>query len=158
MRYASRYLFCIILLLSARVFALPCATTGKITYRDESIEKVLSDCGAPLEKKSYTKEIITAQRLVFYKNIAGQNQKLSITLNNNQVSNIEVGKDNVSSTNICGTAIKVNDDMQSVISSCGNPNYTKTLNSIRIEVIEMKYSTISPQIWVFENGKLVDWK
>src|SRR5689334_5803398 len=112
MNYLSKYFPFLMLILSVQAYALPCSTTGSITSRGDSIEQVLAACGAPYNKKNYTKTVITANRLVYYKNAAGKTLKLSITLNNNQVVNIEVDKENVPSSNICGNFINVGDNAQ----------------------------------------------
>lgn len=154
----SKYLTVLLLLVCTQIHALPCATTGKDTEKGDTIEQVLAKCGAPYDRKSYTTTIITAQRLVYYKSMAVQQFTLAVTLNNDQVSNLELNHNAVSNTNICGNVINVGDAGKKVLASCGNPNVTSTLASKNVEVTEMKYANISPVTWVFENGKLVDWK
>src|SRR5438128_2336437 len=137
----KQILFVILFFISMSVFALPCPKTGNIIYKGDSIDDVKNACGKPDSVSTDLKVINKVQKWVYYRSqfYNQPNIKLSILIQNNAVVNIKAGRDNVTSTNLCGVIFSISDNSQQVLNACGEPLLRENLEVQTIPVTIMKY-------------------
>lgn len=176
---------CIILPMHA--YALSCPNNGDVLQTGYTLEQVMQHCGKPVSTNNYTTTKNDSEELIYYKNnINSDNIKVTVLVNNDRVANIHIvtnpkqctnatssndqssppktvttcppTEQNVNSSSVCGRLIQIGSGINYVRSACGTPAEQKTLQTTTTQVSELTYSGAGPNVLVFENGTLTDWK
>jgi hypothetical protein len=166
-----RYLLFLFLVFPLSSFGLSCPNSLHLIDKGDTIDYVLNRCGKPLSQREYTKATSSMQQWTYYKtdnpndpdNPALPKSKLIIIFNNGRVDSIHlnVGSPNtqdVTNTNTCGRSINTTNTMQDIQLSCKTPAEKKDLQSNTVPITEFTYDGSSPNVLIFENGKLSDTK
>jgi hypothetical protein len=143
----------------------------------------LQICGRPLAINHYKDTTILSEEWVYFKKSQGANIKITLTISNGQLSNINIldtqhiaqvcqatnqfgqlvnvqcapHEQNLASSTICGSFLQTGYSINQVRSVCGNPATHKTINSVTDDFLELKYQGAGPTVLVFKNNKLIDW-
>jgi hypothetical protein len=163
-------------------FAISCPNNGTSLATGYTIQKVIQLCGNPVSTSSPSVTNNPSEKWVYYKKGSNnQNAKITILFNNSRLVNIQILSDvsncaithdtnisrcapieqNFTSSQICGGIIQANDNADFVLKTCGAPSEKVTVqstNTTAASVTELSYTGQSPNILVFENGLLKDWK
>lgn len=182
------FLFLMMIMISMNLFALACPNGQGILYKGDSIEEVIKQCGEPTNKRTITNNIYSLQKWIYVKNYSFNQGFLQMELffTNNRVSRIHMTDRNynvvcrsgvvqvgvfittqqscgdwiydLTYTNYCGPVFGIGDTTETVGAMCGKPWDYQDLQSKVSEQTELFYGGSQPQIIVFQDGKLVDWK
>ncbi|RDI48072.1 DUF2845 domain-containing protein [Aquicella lusitana] len=183
------FLLLSLLLISASLHALPCPNGRGILYKGDTVSEVLKQCGEPLEKRTTTRTIYTAEQWVYYRGhvfdrgfsqliVSFKNDRVvSIYINDrywlpvcrqayiqlgNRLSTLQTSCGNWAyytvNTNLCGGIFGIGDSTQRVAAVCGLPAERSPLETYTVEVTEFTYSGHDPQVIVFQDGRLIEWR
>src|SRR3990167_5157360 len=171
--------------ISQNIFAMSCPNNGKIISPGYSVDQIIQTCGQPVSTRDYQKTVNTNEVLTYYKDILGANVKITLTFSYGKLANINIidprntmnqtcqttnqagetintpcapVEQNLLSSGFCGQMIQTGNNINYVRSVCGMPAAQNVTSSITTSVKEMTYNGVSPNILVFENSQLVDWK
>jgi hypothetical protein len=173
----ANYFLLLLSLFSNITFAWMCPNNFNQIGVGDSLEQVKAQCGTPVamttleespnvpqEWRYYIMVSGTSYLLTYTQSTNNTNQatiKMSIAFVNNRAINITVEAQSLSSTNICGPTINVGDTQESIKKSCGDPAFIQKQVNDNVkptELIELKYTGSSPNILIFENGRLKERK
>ena len=165
------------------VFAISCPNNGTMLQEGYTIEKVMQLCGKPVATHNDTVTNNASEEWIYYKTgTNNQNAKITILFTNSRLVNIQILSDvsncaiahdtnisrcapieqNFTSSQICGGIIQAGDNAAFVRNTCGAPSKQTTVQggtpSTNTATSELSYTGQSPNVLVFENGLLKDWK
>ena len=169
--FMMRYALFLLFVFPLSVFGLSCPNNAHLIDKGDTINYILNKCGNPLSQREYKNTVALMQKWTYYKtnnpmdpnNSALPKSKIVIIFNNGRVDSIHLNEgeknaQNVVSTNACGRIIQTTNGMQDVEFVCGTPAEKNDLQSNTTAITELTYSGSSPNVLVFEDGKLSEIK